>query len=321
MPIRSRATSVVLASSFLLLLVPAASPENGDAGYRVVEGWPQLPEGFAFGDVAGVDVDSHNHVWVFHRGNRDSIACFDGDTGEMLGSFGEGMFENAHGLTVDRDDNLWVTDTRRHQVFKFSHGGELLMTLGEEGVAGWDAAHFNQPTDVAVAPDGTFYVSDGYGNSRVAKFAADGTFLMDWGRKGKRPGEFDLPHGLALDDAGKLYVADRTNQRIQIFNSDGELLRLWGAEQLGRAGRPWGLDVSSDGFLFVIDGGDMNEDTPDHAQVVQLDLEGNVIRRWGSYGTAPGQFLWGHDIAAGEDGAVYTVDVRDNDWVQKFVRR
>ncbi len=308
-------------TALVVSLVSAAVAENGEGAYEAVADWPQLPDDFAFGDVAGVDVDSHNHVFVFHRGPERPIAWFDGDSGKMLGSFGDGMFENAHGLEVDDENNVWVTDTRRHQVFKFSHDGELLLVLGEKGVASWDATHFNQPTDVVVAADGSIYVSDGYGNSRVAKFAADGTFLKEWGRKGKRPGEFDLPHGLALDKDGRVYVADRTNMRIQVFTADGTLLHVWGAEQFGEAGRPWGLEATKRGHVFVIDGGDMNPDTPDHAEVVRLDSAGNVLQRWGSYGTAPGQFLWGHDIAVGPDGAVYTVEVRDNDRVQKFVRR
>lgn len=301
----------------LALATPGLWAEDG---YTVVPGWAQVPEGY-FGDVAGVGVDSHNHVFVFHRGPNHCIAMLDGRSGEVVASFGDGLFENAHGLTIDREDNVWVTDTRRHQVFKFSHDGDLLMMLGEKGVPGWDATHFDQPTDVAVAADGSFYVSDGYGNSRVAKFSADGRFQFEWGRKGDQPGEFDLPHGLALDDAGNVYVADRTNERIQVFDGKGNLLHVWGANQLGAEGRPWGLDISDDGYLFMIDGGDMDDTTPNHAQVVQMDLLGHVLRRWGSYGTAPGQFLWGHDIAVGHDGALYTVEVRDNDRVQKFARR
>ena len=143
------------------LQVPVlAGPERGS--YQVVHGWPQLPEGFALGHVTGVEVDSHNHVFVFHRGDRP-ILCFEGNTGKIVASWGDGLFVEAHGLTVDTQDNVWVTDTKQHQVFKFSHDGKLLLTLGAQGVPGLDGKHLNAPTDVTVTPSGEFYVSDGYG--------------------------------------------------------------------------------------------------------------------------------------------------------------
>ncbi len=203
--------------------------------YHVVHGWPQLPEGFALGQVSGVGVDSHNHVFVFHRGDRP-ILSFDDGTGKIIASWGDGMFAFPHGLTVDRQDNVWVTDTEHHQVFKFTHNGELLMTVGAKDVPGLDGNHFNGPTDVAVTPSGEFYVSDGYGNSRVAKFSNKGEFLFEWGGKGTQTGEFDLPHGIALDAQGRVYVADRSNARIQVFDGNGKFLAQWKSAELGR---PW----------------------------------------------------------------------------------
>ena len=174
---------------FLLVLVsllplPAVTPSGA---YQVVHGWPQLPDGFALGQVSGVGIDSHNHIFVFHRGERP-ILCFNAATGKILASWGDGMFTTPHGLTVDNRDNVWVTDVGNHQVFEFSHSGELRMALGAKNVPGLDGNHFNQPTDIAVAPNGEFYVSDGYGNSRVAKFSSQGKFLFDWGTKGSQPG-------------------------------------------------------------------------------------------------------------------------------------
>ena len=124
---------------------------------------------------------------------------------------------------------------------------------------GLDGRHFNKPTDVAVAPDGSFYVSDGYGNSRVAKFSAKGEFLFDWGHKGDQPGEFDIPHGIARDGEGRIYVADRTNSRIQVFKGDGTFLYQWKSPELGR---PWALSFGPDGRLYVVDGGDLNPGLP-----------------------------------------------------------
>ena len=304
----------VLAISF----APQASADVAEA-YRVVEDWPQLPSDLELGEVAGVAVDSHNHVFIFHRGDEKSILCVEAGTGALVHSFGGGMFKNAHGLAVDQEDNVWVTDTQRHQVFKFSHDGALLMTVGEEGVSGDDESHFNQPTDVVVTRQGDFFVSDGYGNSRIVKFDARGEFLFAKGTKGSRPRQFDLPHGIAIDSQGRIYVADRSNMRIQVFDTNGNFVREWKSEQLGEVGRPWGLEVGPDELLYVIDGGDMNPDTDDHAQLIKMDLQGNVLARWSSYGTAPGQLSWGHDVAVGADGAIYTAEVRNNNRAQKFV--
>jgi DNA-binding beta-propeller fold protein YncE len=282
-----------------------------------VHGWPSLPEGSVLGEVTGVTVDSHNHVWIFHRG-ADPVVCLEASTGKVLQSWGDGFFQSAHGLAVDSQDNLWMTDTVTHQVFQFSHEGEILLTLGTEGVAGQDGSHFNKPTDIAIAGDGTVYVSDGYGNSRIAKFNATGEFLMEWGRKGAGRGEFNEPHGIAIDASGRVYVADRRNNRVQVFEGDGTFLNEWKGSALGR---PWGIDVGHDDSIFVIDGGDMVAENPMRNRAVKLDLDGKIITKWGSYGNYDGQFAWAHDIAVGLDGAVYVVDVKDGKRVQKFTAR
>lgn len=231
---------------------------------RVVHGWPTLPSGEILGQVTGVGIDSKGAVLVFHRANRTwvepmpkepiaapTIWAFDGKTGRFQKSWGAGMFIMPHGLTVDRDDNVWLTDVGRQQVFKFSPDGRLLLTLGERGVAGTDTAHFNLPTDVAVRPDGGFYVSDGYRNTRVLRFDARGRFLTQWGKPGNGPGEFDLPHGIALDRAGRIYVADRNNARVQVFDSTGRFVADFKGPLLGR---PYGVAVSPDGTIFTVDG-------------------------------------------------------------------
>jgi len=306
----------------------SAGHSAGSKSYHVVHGWPVLPEGFMFGHVTGVGMDSHNHLFVFHRADHSILGttfdqptsspvvmCFDAKTGLLLNSWGAGTFLIPHGLRVDQQDNVWVTDIQLHQVLKFSHEGKLLMAVGEKGVPGLDGAHFSKPTDIAVAPEGSFYVSDGYGNSRVAKFAPDGKFILDWGRKGAGPGEFDTPHSITMDRDGRIYVADRSNSRIQVFKNDGTFLEQWKSTELGR---PWAVTVGSDGYLYVVDGSDLKPWQPDRSHILKLNLNGNIIDKWASYGDYDGQIYWGHDIAVGRDGAVYVGDILGRR-VQKFV--
>ncbi len=309
---------IALLAAFILLasftLPPLGSNSRGT--YEVVHGWPVLPDGYTLGQAAGVEVDSHNHVWVFHRG-KHPVLCIDGDSGEILQKWGDGLFDSPHGLTVDPDDNIWVTDNVSHLVSKFSHEGKPLMTLGVKGVAGQDGKHFNKPTDVAVAPNGDIYVTDGYGNSRVAKFDKNGKFLLEWGQKGESDGEFQTPHAVALDDDGKVYIADRENVRLQVFDSNGKFLEVWKNPELGR---PWGVDFQ-DGHLFIADGGDLGIDPPVRNRALKLDLDGNVLAKWGSFGGQDGQFYWAHHISAGANNDVYVVDVNSGMRVQKFVAR
>jgi len=308
------------------------SAESTHGKYQVVHDWPLLPEGQLLGQVSGVGVDSHNHVFVFRRAENSVLAGqpaptkpitssavleFDSSTGGLLSQWGENRFIAPHGLTVDRQDNVWLTDIALHQVFKFDHSGKLLLSWGEKGVPGLDGSHFNKPTDVAVASDGTVYVSDGYGNSRIVKLSADGHLLLEWGAKGKGPGQFDTPHGIALDPSGKVYVADRSNKRVQIFDHRGKYLAEWKGQEYGR---PWAVRMGPDGYMYVIDGGDLPTAPPDRARVLVIDLNGKVLYSFGRFGNYDGQFVWPHDVAIAADGAVYVGDVLTGMRVQKFVR-
>jgi len=186
-----------------------------------------MPDGWKFGRVSAVTVDKQGEVYVFHRGDKaDPLIVFDRE-GLYLRSWGKGMFGNPHGIRADSDGNIWVTDNGDHQIFKFDRVGKLLLTLGEKGVPGEDESHFDRPTDIAFAPTGEVYVSDGYGNARVVKFSKEGKHLTTWGRHGTGPGEFNTVHSVAVATDGTVYVSDRENNRIQIFDPNGKYLREW----------------------------------------------------------------------------------------------
>lgn len=314
----------------LVLAAQFATASLAQPQHAVVPGWPQLPEGHVLGLCAGVGVDAQNHVFVFHRSGRvwskpfpkepiaaPTVSVFDGATGRLLHTWGAKRFIMPHGLTVDQAGNLWLTDVGLHQVFKCSPEGQVLLTLGEGGVPGDDATHFNLPTDVAVLADGSFYVSDGYRNTRVMKCSASGRFEFEWGTKGRGPGEFNLPHGITVDAQGRIIVCDRENERLQVFDAKGSFLHEWKGPQLGK---PYGIATGPDGHLFVIDGGSPSLKRELRGKAVELDLSGQVLDTFGSYGKEDGQFQLGHDIAVGPDGAVYVAE-GTGARVQKFVRK
>ena len=324
-----RRTSIVLIAAILATFSTAPIFSRTDNSYRVVHGWPMLPEGFVLGPAAGVAVDSKGHVWVFQRGNRiwkeplslepinyPTVIQFDGSTGKVLNMWGAGLFAMPHGLTMDDKDNVWLTDVALHQVFKFSPEGKLLLAIGEPGVPGNDKRHFNRPTDIAVLPDGSFYVSDGYRNTRVAKFSANGNFQFQWGTPGKNAGEFNTPHGIAVDQQGKVYVADRENDRVQVFDAKGAFLKQWRSAEIGR---PYGLTLLPGAVTAVVDGGEQPEVPPDRSGVSIVSQDGTVAERFGRFGNQDGQFRMGHDIAADAKGNLYVVDITGQR-VQKFVR-
>lgn len=294
--------SITRTTFLLCALFFAALQAHAD--FRLVPDFPQLPKGLMA--VSGVALDSHGDVFVFHRGvgQADPILVFN-PSGKFLRSFGKGLFKSAHGLRIDADDNLWTTDNADHTVIKLDHDGNVLLTLGQRGVPGTDDRHFNKPTDVAIGDNGDFFVSDGYGNSRVVKFDKTGKFLTAWGTKGKAPAQFNLPHAIRIDSHGLLYVADRENNRIQVFDQQGKFQR----EFSGFA--PFGLFITKDDHLFVADGR--------ANQVLHMTSDGKILNTWGKRGSEPGNFLMPHGIAVSPaDGAVYVTEI-DGKRIQKFV--
>jgi sugar lactone lactonase YvrE len=238
---------------------PAQSATQNEP-YRLVENWAQLPDGLVWGQAIAVEVDADGNLIVFHRCSSDTcvgqseppLLKFD-PNGELLMSWGEGMLVWPHGLNLDSRGNIWVTDGRHEGdmgevIHKFSPEGELLMTIGTPGVAGDGPYTFDGVSDVVVADSGDIFVADGHINNRVVKYSADGQFLMAWGQAGTGPGEFNMPHSIDIDSQGRVFVADRGNNRVQIFDQEGRYLDEW-----TQFGRPSGVFISEDDRLFVAD--------------------------------------------------------------------
>jgi sugar lactone lactonase YvrE len=236
--------------------------------------------------------------------------------GTFVRSFGDGMFTRAHGLRIDREGNLWATDVGAHTVMKLNPAGQVLLTLGTKGEAGeWNEAagsrKLNQPNDVAIGANGDVFIAQGHtpgarGDARVVKFDKTGKFLKSWGGKGKGPGQFEVAHGIAFDAKGQLWVADRENQRIQVFDTEGTFVR-----EMKYAGLPCSFDIGSQ-FVYMVNGF--------AGQVVKMDLSGKVLAVLGKPGKGPGEFGEAHFIAVSPKNELYVADSVNASLV-KFVKR
>jgi DNA-binding beta-propeller fold protein YncE len=249
--------------------VIAGAPVNSAPNpYRTISGWLKMPAGRVFGSTGGVAIDKRNHIWVAERcsvkgfvaascadSKLDPIFEFD-QMGNVLHNFGGGLMVMPHGISIDADGNVWVTDNqgkngKGHQVFKFSPEGKILMMLGTPGVAATGPNTLDQPNAVAFAPNGDIFISEGHGaegGNQIVKLTKDGKFIKAWGRKGTAPGEFDLPHCLAFDSQGRLLVGDRNNNRIQIFDQEGNFI-----QQFTQFSRPSGIAIDKNDVAYVAD--------------------------------------------------------------------
>ena len=275
--------------------------------FEKTEGWAKLSPGLSFRMVSNIAADSQERIYVVHRGPKP-LRRFDLD-GNYLGSVADSHLIQSvnydldadpprpigkdfwlHGLHLDPWDHIWVTDIGRHLVFKFDLEGELLLTLGTPDEAGEDPEHFYQPTQVVVGPSGNVYVSDGYGNSRVVKFSAAGEFVKTWGRKGSGQGEFNLPHCIAVDSDENIYVAERLNDRVQVFDSEGSFRGQWTGLERADA-----ICVLS-GSALVGTGGTR--------QIFQFELSGKPMGALG-----PRMFFnYPHGIYVDREGSLYVAD-------------
>jgi DNA-binding beta-propeller fold protein YncE len=299
---------------------------SGRHRYTAHAGWEALPEGWSLEEVAAVGVDSRGEVLVFNRGEHPVIRL-DAE-GRFLSSWAEGEFQRAHGLCVAPDDTLYLVDDLDHTIHHYTPDGTRLGTLGERGRPSATGATsvdfrtiqraagpFHYPTDLAVGPNGDLYVADGYGNARVHRFSPDGRLIHSWGEPGEGPGQFRIPHGIAVDREGRVWIADRENSRLQIFDAAGRFLDEW-----REIARPCAVFVDPGGTVYVAELGFKagmwpgtqapSADAPG-GRVSIFDASGQLLSRWGNGADpmAPDSFFAPHDLWVAADGTIYLAEV------------
>src|SRR5215831_8053079 len=292
---------------------------TGDFKYRIVEDWAKLPDGWSFKEVGAVGVDQNDNVYVFNRGEHPMMV-FDRD-GNFLRSWGEGQYPRAHGVHVAPDDTLFLTDDGGHFVRKVGLDGKVLLELGVPGKPApyMSGEPFHRCTHTALSPQGDLYVSDGYGNARIHKYTPDGKLQMSWGEPGTDPGQFNIPHNICCDGDGWLYVADRENHRVQVFDGNGKFETQW-----NNLHRPNGMCMAAgpDPLFYIGEGGpsgEINKDWPNIGPRVSIHTsKGKVLARLGRMraGLTPGQFTSPHGMAVDGDGNIYVGELSGRSWAR-----
>ncbi|HRK34384.1 MAG TPA: peptidyl-alpha-hydroxyglycine alpha-amidating lyase family protein [Candidatus Hydrogenedentes bacterium] len=308
---------------------PPVYPEvNPSPWYEVDAGWPQKPKEFRWQAMPGVAVDAEDNVWVYTR-SAPEVQVYAPD-GKYL--FGWGESEGAHHIKIDREGNIWTVNFKHHIVQKHRRDGSLLLTLGVRDHAAEDDAHFYMPTDVAIASNGDIFVSDGYGNQRVVHLTKDGKFVKAWGSMGTEDGKFSIPHAIAIDSKDRIYVADRNNARVQVYNTNGELVDSWKHIIV-----PWGFWITAKDEVWVCGSSPMAWQEKDMKKyptaplgcpprdqlIMRFDTAGKVQQVYsfpkGKDGEEkPGELNWVHCIALDSKGNVYLGDIQGKR-VQKFL--
>ena len=294
----------------------------GVFSYRALENWGSIPSEVELGDVAGIAVDGKDQVYLFNRG-KHPVVVFD-RTGAFKTSWGHGLFSNPHGAHIGLDQCIYLTDNGNHTVRKFTLDGKLLLSLGEAGKPApfMSGQPFCRCTHTALSPNGDIYVSDGYGNAVIHKYDPGGRLQLSWGKPGTGPGEFNLPHNICCDTDGWVYVADRENHRVQVFDGNGRF-----ENQINNMHRPSGLAITPGKCPYCIVGElqayqPVNRSTPNlGARISILDQQSNVLARIDrgmGPGTEPGQFISPHSISLDSHGDMYVGEVIAADWVAVF---
>jgi len=310
---------VVLALSVLLchVCVYASSQQSSTTAQCAVDStWPQKPDQFKWAQMPGITVDAQDQVYIFTR-SQPAVQVYRID-GTFVSSWDMEDFAGAHFIRIDPAGNIWAANITSHLVRKYNPEGKLLLTLGEPGRVGADQGHFNKPTDMAILPGGDIFVSDGYGNRRIVHFDANGKYIKEWGQAGTEPGQFALPHSIVADSQNRLYVADRENARIQVFDTKGKLLAVW-ADRM----TPWGLWLTKNQELWVCGSSCVKKEgtsewnvlPPPDQLLMKLNLKGEVLLRVPLTKTAvppgkPGELDWVHGIALDSKGNLYLGDIQ-----------
>ncbi len=292
--------------------------------YEVDPTWPQKPKDFVWGHMPGVAVDEEDNVYIFTRSNPP-VQVYNAN-GKFLRAWGSETIGKAHHIKIDHQGYVWISDIDNHVVQKYTPKGKLLLTIGTKGKAGRDKTHLNKPTDMVVAPNGDVFVSDGYGNARVVHFDKNGKYINEWGELGHKPGQFSIPHAIAMDSKGHIFVADRNNVRIQVFDQRGELLDVW-----NNLITPWGFWVTKNDEIWVCGSSPMQWRKTDNAlgcppkdQIfMKFNSEGRVLQLFtlpkGLDGLErPGEVNWVHAMAVDSRGNIYVGDIIGRR-AQKFV--
>ena len=305
--------------------------------YSIIRDVVTMPAGRQMGSGNAIDVDSQGNIWVFERCGGNQGACLESDVnpvlkfspdGDLLFSFGGGMFVWPHGIIVDDDDNLWIIDAgvvdgeKGNQIFKFNQQGELLIELGEPGIRGDGPGQFNEPSDLSIGPDGSLYIVDGHispaSNRRIVHMSAEGEFIEAWGEQGYGPLQFEGPHAIAVDSQGRMYVGDRTNNRLQVLSPEGKLLAIW-----THWGRPSGIRILGD-TLYVVDSesrqaeGQYGFNPGWHRGIYVGTLDG-MITDFIPDPSPSGGTSFPEGIAVDDNGVIWGASVGDQE-VLKFVR-
>jgi streptogramin lyase len=306
--------------------------------YQTVTAWFHLPEGRTMGSSSAVDIDSKGHIWIAERCGKntcagstlDPVLEFDA-SGKLLKSFGSGLFIFPHGICIDKDDNVWITDGQGRdgvgqQAIKFSQDGKVLMRLGKAGVAGSGEGEFIAPNDVAVGANGDIFVSEGHSsggraptNDRIQKFDKNGKFIMMWGKSGTGPGEFDQPHSLAFDSKGRLFVADRNNNRVQIFDQSGKFIDQW-----TQFSRPSGVYIDKYDNLYSADSesGSVSRNHPGWKRGIRIGsaVDGKVVAFIPDPNENATNTSAAEGVVADANGVIYGAEVGPKD-VKKYVKK
>ena len=286
---------------------------SGNFKYEALDKWQKLPQGVQMFETPGVAVDSKDQVYAITRNPENPVMVFDCD-GNFLRGFGKGVFsERTHGILIGPDDSVWCADDGTHTITKFTLEGELIMTIGIHGKSSrkWGGDPFNRPTHAAVSRiTGNVYISDGYGNFRVHKYASDGRHLMSWGEPGVDPGQFLRPHNIAVDAEDRVYVADREAHRVQVFDADGNVLAVWNNIHM-----PNGLTIGPDGNIYIGELPGMTQEDPTPPglghRISILSPQGKLLARFGDAeeGEEPGKFIAPHGMAVDSRGDIYVGEV------------